>query len=112
MADEDLELLPKQFGPLIENHPLFAARTNVEFVRVLDSARILMRVWERGSGETFACGTGACASMVAAALKGLVGSSATVELLGGNLDVEWKDKYSSVIMTGESIVVYKGIITI
>ncbi len=112
ITDEDLELLPKQIGPLIENHPLFPAKTNVEFIRVLNPARILMRVWERGSGETFACGTGACASMVAAALKGLVGSSATVELLGGDLDIEWKDMQSSVIMTGEAILVYKGSITI
>lgn len=112
LADEDLEGLPKQFGPIIEKHPLFPARTNVEFIRVLNRERIVMRVWERGSGETFACGTGACASMVAAFLKGLVGGSATVELLGGELQLEWKNIRSSVIMTGESVLVYKGNLTI
>lgn len=112
LADEDIEGLPKRYGPAVEVHPLFPARTNVEFIRVLKRERIVMRVWERGSGETFACGTGACASMVAASLKGLVGGSATVELLGGELELEWKDHQSSVIMTGESVLVYKGSITI
>jgi diaminopimelate epimerase len=111
-ADGDLDECPKQFGPIIEHHPLFPARTNVEFIRVPNRERIVMRVWERGSGETFACGTGACAAMVAAVLKGLVDSSATVELLGGELQLEWQDFKSSVIMTGESVLVYEGTLTI
>jgi diaminopimelate epimerase len=112
VVDDDPELLPKQYGPAIEYHPLFPAKTNVEFIRVVDRTRILMRVWERGSGETFSCGTGACAAAVAARLKGLVNSSATVELLGGELTIEWKGVGFSVLMTGSSIFVFDGDITI
>jgi diaminopimelate epimerase len=71
-----------------------------------------MRVWERGSGETFSCGTGACAAVVAARLKGLVDSSATVELLGGELTIEWKGIEFSVFMTGSSFFIFNGNITI
>jgi diaminopimelate epimerase len=112
VVDDDPELLPKQYGPAIEYHPLFPAKTNVEFIRVVDRTRILMRVWERGSGETFSCGTGACAAAVAARLKGLVNSSATVELPGGELTIEWKGVGFSVLMTGSSIFVFDGDITI
>ena len=112
VVDDDPELLPKRYGAAIEYHPLFPAKTNVEFIRVIDRTRIVMRVWERGSGETFSCGTGACAAAVAAQLKGLVDSSATVELLGGELTIEWKGVGFSVLMTGSSIFVFDGDITI
>lgn len=112
VVDDDPELLPKRYGPAIEYHPLFPSKTNVEFIRVIDRTRIVMRVWERGSGETFSCGTGACAAVVAARLKGLVDSSATVELLGGELTIEWKGIEFSVFMTGSSIFVFNGNITI
>lgn len=104
--------LPVRFGPILENHPLFPARTNVEFIRVDGPERLTMRVWERGSGETLACGTGACASVVAARLKGLVGPDCTVGLLGGDLSIKWEGQGSSVLMTGSAITVYEGILTI
>lgn len=112
VVDDDPELLSKRYGPAIEHHPLFPAKTNVEFIRIIDRTRIVMRVWERGSGETFSCGTGACAAAVAAHLKGLVNSSATVELLGGELTIEWEGVGFSVLMTGSSIFVFDGDITI
>ncbi len=112
VVDDDPEPLPKRYGPAIESHPTFPARTNVEFIRVIDRTRIVMRVWERGSGETFSCGTGACAAAVAAGLKGLVDPTVTVELLGGELTIEWKTAEYPVIMTGSSVIVFNGAITI
>ncbi|MDQ7783204.1 MAG: diaminopimelate epimerase [Desulfomonilaceae bacterium] len=109
---DDPEELPVLYGPTIERHSLFPARTNVEFVRVIDRTRILMRVWERGSGETFACGTGACAAVVAARLKELVDPETTVHLKGGDLLVEWQTFTSSVLMSGPSVSVYNGTINI
>ncbi len=76
-------------GPLFEHHPLFPRRINTEFVEVIDSTHIRMRVWERGTGETLACGTGACAALVACALNGLTDRAATVSLPGGDLFIEW-----------------------
>ena len=76
-------------GAILENHPLFPARTNVEFVTVKDRGHLRMRVWERGSGETMACGTGACATLAAAVLNGLCERKALLELNGGTLSVEW-----------------------
>jgi diaminopimelate epimerase len=111
-VEEDPDPLPQRYGPAIEKHPLFPAKTNVEFIRVMDRTRLKMRVWERGSGETFSCGTGACAAAVAANLKGLVESSSTVELLGGELEVEWKGASNPVIMTGSAVVVFDGRITV
>ncbi len=112
ITDEDPDSLAREFGPIIEKHPLFPARTNVEFIRIADRGRIIMRVWERGSGETLACGTGACAAMVAAALKDRVDRSAAVQLLGGSLEIEWKGSIYPVVMTGEANVTYIGSITI
>jgi diaminopimelate epimerase len=112
VVDNVPEDLPRRCGPLIEKHSLFPAKTNVEFIHVREQRRITMRVWERGSGETLSCGTGACASMVVSALKGLVGDSATVELPGGDLEIEWKGMDSHVIMTGPAVTVYSGTITI
>jgi len=111
VVDEDLEPLPVRYGPTIENHPLFPAKTNVEFIRVLSQDHIVMRVWERGSGETFSCGTGACASAVAARAKGLVDSTVTVELLGGNLQIYWKGHNNPVVMSGPAVYVFNGSIS-
>jgi diaminopimelate epimerase len=111
IVDEPPDAFPSRYGPLIEVDPLFPAKTNVEFIQVRESGRVVMKVWERGSGETLSCGTGACASMVAGALHGLVGQHATVELPGGDLDIEWKGIESPVIMTGPASTTYRGTIT-
>ncbi|MBI3754889.1 MAG: diaminopimelate epimerase, partial [Deltaproteobacteria bacterium] len=89
-----------QYGPLIENHPLFPKRINVEFVEVVSKKELNMRVWERGSGETLACGTGACAAAVAANLNGLAGRKVTIHLAGGDLKIDWSEKDNHVYMTG------------
>jgi diaminopimelate epimerase len=98
-------------GPTIERHDAFPKATNVEFVRVMSPERIRMRVWERGSGETLACGTGACAAAVASRLLAGTGERITVELPGGEVDVEWSgslDADSSVFLTGEAVKVFDG----
>ncbi len=95
------------YGPRIENHPLFPERTNVEFIQVVNKGQIKMRVWERGSGETLACGTGASASVVASALKGLTSGRVEVELAGGRLDIEWAEN-GHVYMTGPAEEVFEG----
>ena len=98
----------RQWGPLIEGHSLFPARTNVEFVTVLDDRRGRMRVWERGVGETLACGTGACAALVAAHRRGLTDRKATLELDGGELVIERRDGDDHVLMTGPATLEYEG----
>lgn len=95
-------------GPLLEKHPLFPQRTNVEFVDVLDESRVRVRVWERGTGETLACGTGACAVTVAGVLCALTGRQLTVELPGGELDIEWRKSNNHVFMTGDANTVFSG----
>ncbi len=110
--EEGLEEAPKLYGRLLECHSVFPAKTNVEFVKVIDRSKIIMRVWERGSGETLACGTGACASAVITRLKGLTDESVSVELLGGVLNVNWKGNNDTVLMTGGVETVYVGKITI
>lgn len=97
----------KKYGPGIENHRLFPKRTNVEFIEVLDTERIRMRVWERGSGETMACGTGASAAGVAASIKGFTGRRVNVLLAGGELLIEWKED-NHVYMTGPAEDVFEG----
>ncbi|MFZ2197848.1 MAG: diaminopimelate epimerase [Thermodesulfovibrionales bacterium] len=97
----------KRYGPKIENHGLFPRRINVEFIQVLDSERIRMRVWERGSGETMACGTGASAAGVAASLKGFTGRRVNVMLAGGELLIEWNED-NHVYMTGPAAEVFEG----
>ena len=94
-------------GPQFENNPLFPRRVNTEFVEVLAKDKVKMRVWERGSGETLACGTGACATLVACALNNLTGRAATVCLRGGDLFVEW-DESGTVFMTGPATEVFSG----
>ncbi len=98
-------------GPELETHPVFPKKTNVEFVQVLDDDRLRVRVWERGVGETLACGTGACAAMVAAALTCRGGREATVELPGGELTIRW-DAGGHVFMTGPAREVFSGKLTI
>jgi diaminopimelate epimerase len=108
--DEDVaKFAVGTYGPEIENNQLFPKRTNVEFVNVLNRTEVAMRVWERGSGETLACGTGACATGVASMLKGLVERRVTVKLIGGSLLIEWADN-NRVYMTGPATEVYEGVI--
>ncbi|HEY7977046.1 MAG TPA: diaminopimelate epimerase [Rhizomicrobium sp.] len=106
---QDAEHAPvAELGPKIETHPLFPERTNVEFVSLIDRDRLRMRVWERGVGITMACGTGACATMVASHRRGLVGHKAEVVLDGGSLTLEWAGEGKPVIMTGPWAQAYKG----
>jgi diaminopimelate epimerase len=105
----DAEKAPvAQIGPLIETHALFPSRVNVEFAQVLDKSRIRMRVWERGVGITLACGTGACATAVAAIRKGLVNRKVEVILDGGSLMLEWREEDGHVLMTGPSVTSFTG----
>ncbi len=99
-------------GPLIENHKLFPNRTNVEFVQPQSKGLIKMRVWERGAGETMACGTGASASAVVTALLGLTGRKVNVHLPGGKLLIHWSEKDNHVYMTGPAVNVFEGTIEI
>jgi len=94
-------------GPAFERHPFFPQRVNTEFVRVLGPDRLEMRVWERGAGETLACGTGACAAAVAAARTGRTGRLVTVALRGGELQIEWQAD-DQVRMTGDAVEVFRG----
>lgn len=104
VADWNLE----KTGPLFENHVRFPERVNTEFVEILDKKTVFMRVWERGTGETLACGTGCCATAVACALNGLTDTEITVKLLGGELQIEWNREENTVYMTGPASVVFEG----
>jgi diaminopimelate epimerase len=115
-VDEDhvFELEDGEFariGRQFESHPFFPRRVNTEFVLLVARDRLKMRVWERGSGETLACGTGACASVVAAVLTGRADRRVTVELRGGNLEIEWRESgkgANHIFMTGEAVEVFRG----
>lgn len=98
----------EKIGSKFEHHPCFPNRVNTEFARVLDRETVEMRVWERGSGETLACGTGACAVAVASMVNGLTEDCVTVQLLGGNLKIEWDREKNVVYMTGPATVVFDG----
>lgn len=102
----------EKMGPVLERHHLFPKRTNVEFIRSLTPTLIEMRVWERGAGETLACGSGACAAAVAGFLNAQTGRSVRVRLLGGDLDIEWRREDDHVYMTGPAETVFKGEIEI
>ena len=102
------ELKIDEIGKKIENHPMFPEKTNVEFVEILSPNHVKMRVWERGTGETQACGTGACAVLVAAVLNNHLERKATVSLLGGDLELEWNAGDNHVFMTGPAIQVFEG----
>ncbi len=107
--DFDLEGVGRKF----ETNEIFPDRTNTEFIRVVDRKNLEMRVWERGSGETLACGTGACASAVAAIVNGLCDNDVTVHLLGGDLQISWSgDEGDSVFMTGPATTVFEGEISL
>jgi len=99
-------------GPKMEIHPLFPRKINAEFVEVIDRKTLKMRVWERGAGETMACGTGACAVLVASVLNGLSERKATVQLLGGDLMIEWDERTNRVYKTGPATKVFEGMIEI
>ena len=103
---EDLPL--NEIGPLYENHRRFPNRINTEFVQVIDEEHVRMRVWERGSGETLACGTGCCATGVACVLNGKTGDRIIVDVLGGSLEIEWDKKSNNVWMTGPARTVFEG----
>ncbi len=106
---EDTETIDiEKIGPKFENHERFPDRTNTEFIQVISDTNLKMRVWERGSGETMACGTGACASLVAASLAGFVNQSADVRLLGGTLQISINKETGHVIMTGPATEVFEG----
>lgn len=95
-------------GPSFERHPAFPQRVNTEFVEVLSDHEVNMRVWERGSGETWACGTGACASAVACILNGITCHSVLLHLRGGDLQVSWDEKENTVWMEGPAVTVFDG----
>jgi diaminopimelate epimerase len=97
-----------KYGPAVERHASFPARVNAEFAQVVDRTHLKVRVWERGSGETLACGTGACATCVAAVLLGLADRSVTVHLAGGDLEIEWSEAGDSVAMAGSVREVFTG----
>lgn len=108
-VEEDVETLDLlRLGPLFENHPLFPQRVNTEFVNVLPDGRLKMLVWERGSGETLACGTGATATLVAATLCGFADGEADVLLRGGTLHIRWDRESNTVYMTGPAAFVFDG----
>lgn len=110
---DDVANLPlSELGPHFENHIRFPKRINTEFIKVLDDETIEMRVWERGAGETLACGTGACAAVVACILNHLTKNSVTVKLLGGNLQIEWDRKDNLIYMTGPATTVFEGSVEI
>ena len=107
--EEDVRDFPlEEVGPVFEKHELFPERVNTEFINVIDKDHLRMRVWERGSGETLACGTGACAVAVASYLNGFTGRSVDIELLGGHLEVVYDEKTNHVFMTGPATEVFSG----
>ncbi len=95
-------------GPVFENHDLFPNRTNTEFVQVVDKSHVKMRVWERGTGETLACGTGCCATTVACILNGLTDEEVTVKVLGGEIIVKWDRENNLIYMTGPAVTTFEG----
>jgi diaminopimelate epimerase len=106
---DDTKTLPlDQIGPLFENHKIFPDRVNTEFIHIIDRKNIEMRVWERGSGETLACGTGACASVVASILNGYTENEVKVKLLGGELTIRYDEAKNEVFMTGPAVTVFEG----
>jgi diaminopimelate epimerase len=106
---EDVKSFPvEKYGPMIENHPIFPKRTNVEFVQVVNDHEVIQRTWERGSGETMACGTGASAVTVAGVLTKRTGRKSVVHLAGGNLEIEWSESDNHVYLTGPAVEVFEG----
>ena len=98
----------EKYGSILEKDAHFPQRANIEFIEIIDRNTVKMRVWERGSGETYACGTGACAVAVACNINGLVDDEVAVELLGGNLIIKWDKQNNHVYMTGPATTVFEG----
>lgn len=111
-VDDAAEFETAVWGPKLESHPAFPRKTNVEFITVESQGRARMRVWERGTGETLACGTGACAVLVASALEGKMDRSGIVSLKGGDLWIEWDEASNRVYMTGEAEEVFEGRVSV
>ena len=111
-VDDVMNFPLNEVGPYFENHERFPNRTNTDFVQVVDRNHITMRVYERGTGETLACGTGCCASAVACVLNGLTDTKVAVEVLGGVVNVEWNQEENTVYMTGPATTVFDGEIEI
>lgn len=110
--DTDPEAFPiATYGPLLERHEIFPAKANIEFAQVIDPHTIKMRVWERGVGQTLACGTGACATAVAAILTGRAQAPVTIQLAGGDLTIDWQPG-GSVFMTGPAAISFSGVCTL
>lgn len=107
-VDEVRNLDLEKIGPEFENHERFPKRINTEFVKIMDEENVEMRVWERGSGETLACGTGCCATLVACVLNGYTKEKITVHVLGGKLEIEWDRKNDCIYMTGPATTVFTG----
>jgi len=107
-VDDTASFPVNEVGPYFENHEKFPNRTNTEFVQVVDKNHIKMRVYERGTGETLACGTGCCASAVACVLNGLTDTEVDVEVLGGVVHIEWDREKNLVYMTGPAVTVFEG----
>lgn len=106
---DDLDSIPfDDLGPYMETHPMWPDRANIEFAQVLNDREIRMRVWERGTGETLACGTGACATAVAGVLTGRTGRDVTLRLRGGDLEIKWREDNGHVMMTGPATEVFTG----
>ncbi|MCF8018032.1 MAG: diaminopimelate epimerase [Vallitaleaceae bacterium] len=108
-VDEITDSHVHELGPKLEVHEKFPQKINVEFARIKDEDNIEMRVWERGSGETLACGTGACATLVAAVLNGKTKRKAAVDLIGGQLIIEWDEATNHVFMSGPAVTVFEGV---
>ena len=109
----DVDAAPvAEFGPRIERHPRFAERVNAGFMQILDRDRVRLRVWERGAGETLACGTGACAAVVSAILRGVLNADVRVDVRGGTLRVRWAGEDRPVLMSGPAVEVFSGEIEI
>ena len=102
----------EKYGKVLEVDKAFPNKTNVEFIQIVDKNHIKMRVWERGAGETLACGTGACATAVACYLNGKTDRNVEVELLGGKLYIEWNEKNNHIYMTGPAVTVFEGVLEI
>mgnify|MGYP000348844673 FL=1 len=108
IVDNTKDFNIEKYGPVLEKDEHFPRRANIEFIELVDKNNIKMRVWERGAGETLACGTGACASVVACALNGYIENEANVELLGGTLKIRWDKENNHIYMTGPATTVFEG----
>lgn len=112
VIDNTKEFYIEKYGPVLEIDEHFPKRSNIEFIEIIDENNIKMRVWERGAGETLACGTGACATAVACNINGLTNRKVNIELLGGTLEIEWDKETNHVFMTGPATIVFEGEIDI